>query len=246
MCGRYVSVRSDADLLREFDAVMLAERNLDGLPGPDYNIAPTDPVRGIVNRPLRGEDGKPTGAAVRQLRPMAWGLVPSWSADRKGAARMINARSETVAGARAFSKAYAKRRCLIPADGWYEWRVGESGTKQPYYMTRTDGRVLAFAGLYEFWGQPGETITTCTIITVAAVDELVEVHDRMPLVLPPASWPRWLDPAVTDPADLIAQPARRPDHLELRPVGRAVGDVRNDGPQLIERADPAPEAQALF
>lgn len=245
MCGRYVSVRGDADLLAEFDAVDATDAPYE----PDYNVAPTKPVRIVVNRRQRSADGAPDGPPVRQLRIASWGLVPSWAKDRSIGARMINARSEGVADARAFRRAYASRRCLIPADGWYEWRAatGDGVGKQPYYMTASDGHVLAFAGLYEFWGQPGELITTATIITAAAVGQLAEVHDRMPLVLPRISWSRWLDPGVGDPDELLAaEDEAGREHLEIRPVGPRVGNHRNNGPDLIAGAEPQPEAQALF
>ncbi len=260
MCGRYVSVQGDADLLAEFDAEV-AERDAaaDAPPEPSFNVAPTDRVRAIVNRPRRGSDGTPSGAPVRQLRAMTWGLVPSWSKERTGGAKMINARAESVPSKPAFKKAFAARRCLIPADGWYEWQRTENTSgapvKQPFYMTPSDGSGLAFAGLYEFWsphetdGSRGPTLTTCTIITVESVGVLSEIHDRMPLVLAPASWARWLDPAVADPADLLrAWDEATGIHLELRPVGSAVGNVKNNGPDLVRPIDlhPRPEQQALF
>jgi putative SOS response-associated peptidase YedK len=234
MCGRYVSVRSDDDVLAEFDAIHAADEPYPG----DYNIAPTDPVRAIVNRPVRGADGHPEPDPTRQLRVLSWGLVPSWAKDRKGAARLINARVEGLATRPAFRSAYAQRRCLIPADGWYEWAVREGvdgARKQPVYLTPSDGHVLAFAGLYEFWGRPGETITTCTIITTAAQGALALVHDRMPLLLPRAAWTRWLDPAVDDPAELLTPwDEAAGERLEVRPVSTAVNSVRHDGPELIE------------
>jgi putative SOS response-associated peptidase YedK len=243
VCGRYVSVQADTDLLAEFDAIEATDAPYE----PDYNVAPTKPIRIIVNRRLRGDDGAATGSAVRQLRIASWGLVPSWAKERSIGARMINARSEGLATARAFRRAYATRRCLVPADGWYEWRAGAGSTKQPYYMTASDGHGLAFAGLYEFWGQPGELVTTATIVTAAAEGQLAEVHDRMPLVLAPATWARWLDPSVADPVDLLAAwDEAAGEHIELRPVGVKVGDHRNNGPDLIEYAEPVPEPQSLF
>jgi putative SOS response-associated peptidase YedK len=241
MCGRYVSVRSDADLLDEFDAV---DETGGAWTEPDYNIAPTKPVRAVVRR--RPRDGG--GDAVRQLRVMRWGLVPSWAKDLKIGARMINARAETVASTAAFRRAYATRRCLIPADGWYEWRAEPGAArKQPYFMTPSDGHGLAFAGLYEFWGQAESVITTCTIITAAATGELAEIHDRMPLALPHGGWDRWLDPAVDDPSELLqAWDEARGEHLELRPVGAEVGKVENSGPSLIAARPNAVEPQALF
>jgi putative SOS response-associated peptidase YedK len=247
MCGRYVSVRGDADLLTEFDAVAVDGDAARAGYEPDFNVAPTKPVRIVVNRRRRDAEGQADGPAVRQLRIASWGLVPSWAKDRSIGARMINARAEGLAQARAFRRAYAARRCLIPADGWYEWRAGTGPSKQPFYMTPSDGHLLAFAGLYEFWGQPGELLTTATIVTCAAVGQLAEVHDRMPLVLDRSAWSRWLDPAVVDPADLLsAWDEASGEHLEIRPVGPEVGNYRNNGPELIAPAVPQPDVQALF
>jgi putative SOS response-associated peptidase YedK len=248
MCGRYVSVRSDGDVLLEFDAIDATD---DEAVEPDYNVAPTKPVRAVVNRQLRDESGAVTGDPVRQLRVMSWGLVPSWAKDVKIAAKMINARVEGIADKPAFRKAYARRRCLVPADGWYEWRVvdTENGPrKQPMYMTPTDGHGLAFAGLYEFWrGGNGPTLTTCTIITTPSQGALAEIHDRMPLLLPTTSWARWLDPSVGDPADLLVPwDEASGEHLELRPVSTAVNKVDNNGAELIVAAEPVPEPQQLF
>jgi putative SOS response-associated peptidase YedK len=247
MCGRYVSVRSDADLVAEFDAV-------DATSGetvePDYNVAPTKPVRIVVNRPLRDAEGNREPSPTRQLRVVSWGLVPSWAKDRATASRMFNARLESVRSKPAFRSAYAKRRCLVPADGWYEWRTVDTPDgprKQPIYMTPTDGHVLAFAGLYEFWGPPGQTLTTCTIITSPAEGALAEIHDRMPLVLPRRSWQRWLDPEVDDPHDvLVPWDEVGGEHLELRPVATEVNSVDNNGPELVREAQPEPEPQRLF
>jgi putative SOS response-associated peptidase YedK len=247
MCGRYVSVQADSDLLAEFEALD-ARDDVEAKTG--YNVAPTDAVRAIVNRRQRDGDGHAVGDPVRQLRVVNWGLVPSWSKDRSGAARMINARSESVASKPAFKRAFATRRCLIPADGWYEWQAARDAgakakakaPKQAFFMTPTDGHGLAFAGLYEFWSDPSApdvpTLTTATIITVASAGELEAIHDRMPLVLSAADWARWLDPAVKDPTDLLATwDEAAGEHLELRPVSSQVNSVRNDGPELIERVE---------
>lgn len=248
MCGRYVSVKSDGEVLRDFEAVDATdEQDYE----PDWNIAPTKPVRTVVNRPLRAADGTPATTPTRQLRVMSWGLVPSWAKDRKTQGRMFNARVESVADKPAFRTAYAKRRCLVPADGWYEWRTidGPDGpVKQPMYMTPPDGHSIAFAGLYEFWrdGQ-APTLSTCTIITTPSVGALAEIHDRMPLVLPRSGWARWLDPQVSDPAELLAGwDEAAGEQLELRPVSSVVNSVDNNGAELIEFAEPMPEAQTLF
>lgn len=246
MCARYVSVRSDDDISDELDAV----NAVDEPTSPDYNIAPTDPVRIVVNRPLRSASGEVAESPTKQLRSARWGLVPSWSKDRKGAARMINARIETVSTARAFKQAYAKRRCLVPADGWYEWQTVDSSTgprKQARFMTPEDGHLLAFAGLYEFWRpEDGPTLTTCTIVTAPAIGVLTQMHDRMPLVLPREAWGRWLDPSTSDPADVLtAWDEAAGERLELRPVSTEVNSVKADGPQLITRVDDL-DAGTLF
>jgi putative SOS response-associated peptidase YedK len=243
MCGRYVSVRSNEDLTEEFDAIDATNGEWDE---PNYNVAPTDPVRIVVNRPLRDEQGTPAKSPTRQLRVASWGLIPSWSKDRRTQGRMFNARLETVASTNAFRRPYAQRRCLVPADGWYEWHTTEAG-KQAMYMTPEDGHCVAFAGLYEFWGEQGRTVTSCTILTARAAGALAEIHDRMPLVLPRKAWGRWLDPTVPDPHDLLASwDEAGGEHLELRPVRSLVNKVDNNGPELLERAEPEPEAQRLF
>jgi putative SOS response-associated peptidase YedK len=215
-------------------------------------------VRVVVNRPLRDASGTPAETPTRQLRVVTWGLVPSWAKDRSIGAKMINARVESVPSKPAFRKAFAKRRCLVPAEGWYEWRTVDTPDgprKQPMYMTPQDGRVLAFAGLYEFWSppQPADddrkpaTLTTCAIITAPAAGALAEIHDRMPLLLPRDAWRRWLDPRVADPTDLLRSwDEVTGEHLELRPVSPAVNKVDNNGPELLEPVEPQPEPQHLF
>jgi putative SOS response-associated peptidase YedK len=151
---------------------------------------------------------------------------------------MINARAETVATTRAYAPSFATRRCLVPADGWYEWVRRSPRDRQPYFMTRRDGGVLAFAGLWSVWG---ENTLSCTIVTTAAVGELADVHDRMPLMLPADRWRHWLDGDVASASALLGPPpAEYLDSIEIRPVGAAVGDVRNDGPGLVERVFAAP------
>lgn len=247
MCGRYVSVRSDADLTREFDAVDATDGQWQAA---DYNVAPTKPIRAVVNRPLRDDEGNPAPTPTRQLRVVTWGLIPSWAKDRSTQSRMFNARLESVATSNAFKRAYAKRRCLIPADGWYEWKVVDTSNgprKQPVYMVPSDGHSIAFAGLYEFWGEHGTTVTSATILTAPSVGALSEIHDRMPLVLPRRTWARWLDPQVDDPQDLLRTwDEAAGEHLELRPVSPRVNKVDNNGPDLLEEAEPAPEEQRLF
>jgi putative SOS response-associated peptidase YedK len=163
---------------------------------------------------------------------------------------MFNARVETVGTSKAFRRAYGKRRCLIPADGWYEWQAidtAKGSRKQPIYMTPQDGHLLAFAGLYEFWGEPGSTVTSATIITAPAQGVLAQIHPRMPLVLPRRAWARWLDPGIDDPADLTqAWDEASGEHLELRPVSPAVNRVDNNSPELLAELEDEPVEQRLF
>jgi putative SOS response-associated peptidase YedK len=264
MCGRYVSTKSTSDLLDEFDAVDAT----DATPiEPDYNIAPTKSIPTIVNRPLTARGStqahpstvvEPTTPpeAVRQLRLAHWGLVPSWAKDRSIGNKLINARAETLADKPAFRRAFAKRRCLIPADGWYEWLpdTDERGKprKQPFFMTPTDHHTIALAGLYEFWRPKDapdgtELLLSATILTVESRGDLAEIHERMPLVLDRRDWQRWLDPASDGPVDLLqaADEAAR-EHLELRPVSTQVNSVKNNAPELLARVDPPAPALELF
>ncbi len=258
MCGRYASARSRIELLEEF----VVERDrVDEPLQPDYNVAPTKPVYAVMTRTPRPEQATSQGSAessaqtaqaakpVRELRVVRWGLVPSWAKDTSIGSRLINARAETVAEKPTFKSAFAKRRCLLPADGYYEWQAPPPGTKapkQPYFICRPDHGVLAFAGLYELWrdrsmpsDDPAGWLWTATIITTTAPDELGEIHDRMPMVIDPASWTDWLDPANTDVADVRAllAPAAATGLISY-PVASLVNSVRNNGPLLIEQADP--------
>ena len=247
MCGRFVSARKRLELLEEFaverDAVP-ADRD----PGnTDYNVAPTKRIYTVLDRK---DEGKPR----RELRLVRWGLVPSWAKVASGGARMINARAETVAVKPAFRSAFVKRRCIIPADGYYEWQAAAEGKKpkQPFYIYRTDGGILAFAGIYELWRDeslPSDHeqawLWTASIITTDATDEIGRIHDRTPMVVPHEGWADWLDPANGDKELLLAtmRPATESDGggLTSHPVSTAVNSVRNNGSDLIAPlADAAP------
>ncbi len=238
MCGRYASSRRPEDLLEEFDVV---DDRVRAPLEPDFNVAPTKDVYAVLERTSR--DGDPQ----RQLRSLRWGLVPSWAKDPSIGSRMINARMETVAEKPAFRRAFAARRCLLPADGYYEWYATSALTaagkprKQPYFIRPADGGVLAMAGLYEIWrdrdkaeDDPEALRWTCTVITTAAEDELGRIHDRMPLMVEPSSYDAWLGAAddVASPLDLLVPAA--PGRLEAFPVSTLVGNVRNNGPELLE------------
>jgi putative SOS response-associated peptidase YedK len=242
MCGRYASIKAPADLADEFRAVDAT----DGAAKPDYNVAPTKQIITVVERHPRDEDGTPDpDSTERTLRMVRWGLVPSWAKDPKAGARMINARSESAATKPAFRRAMNARRCLIPADGWFEWQRGPEH-KQPYYTHYADGRSLAMAGLWEYWKPKDDPdneypngLVTAAVLTTEAVGPLAQVHDRMPLVLPSAAWDAWLDPDAGADADSVASLLAPPSPelvaaLELRPVSPQVNNVRNNGPELLE------------
>jgi putative SOS response-associated peptidase YedK len=225
---------------------------------PRASGTPTEPGAPRDAEPGNGRGGaRPGGAlpggATRELRVVRWGLVPSWAKDPAIGGRLINARAETVDSRPAFRKPFAKRRCLIPADGYYEWQPAETGprtVKQPYYISRRDGAPLAMAGIYELWRDralPDDHerawLWTAAIITTSAPDELGRIHDRMPMIIEKDRWADWLDPASDDPADLRAllAPAAA-GGLAWHPVSTAVNSVRHNGPELIETIEPGDAA----
>ncbi|MFF9817661.1 SOS response-associated peptidase [Streptomyces sp. NPDC014006] len=247
MCGRFVSTRSPQDLSHLFD---VAQWRPDETLAPSWNVAPTDDVYGVLERAPRAEG---SGAPPRrELRPLRWGLVPSWAKDPSVGSRMINARMETVHEKPAYRRAFARHRCLLPADGFYEWtEVKDASTgkkrKQPYFIHPADGQIMALAGLYAYWrnpevdndDDPAAWLTTCTIITTEATDAAGRVHPRMPLALTPDHYAAWLDPRHDDAEELralLTQPAG--GHLDARPVSPAVNNTRNNGPQLLDEATP--------
>ena len=255
MCGRYASSSRPEDLVEEFDVdedrtgervrsiLVTPQRPPAGQ--PDFNMAPTKAAPVVLTRAGRGDpDADPT----RQLRLLTWGLVPSWSRDVKVGLRMTNARSESLLGKSSFARAAASRRCLVPADGWYEWQVSPTAVdakgkprKQPFFIHRSDGGPMAMAGLYEFWrdrslaeDDPDAWLATYTIITTAAEPGLDRIHDRQPLVLERADWDDWLDPTVTDPARVKAHlEFSGPGRFDAYPVSTAVSSSRNNGAQLL-------------
>jgi putative SOS response-associated peptidase YedK len=235
-------------LAAEFDAVDLDAAT--AAPNADYNVAPTKNEITIVQRHPRDDDGNPDpSTTVRSLRVMRWGFVPHWAKDKSIGNRMINARADTAASKPAFRTSVAKRRCLVPADGWYEWRR-EGKAKQPFFMTTPDGSSLAFAGLWSTWRDKeadpeSEPLVSFTILTTDAIGQLTDIHERMPLVMPRQSWDTWLSPDVEDVSELLVPPAMDlVDALELRPISSAVNNVRNNGPDLIVRQEP--ETESLF
>ena len=218
MCGRYM-ITSPLEAMRRIFRVderpNLAAR---------YNVAPTQQVP-IVRR---GADG-----AARELVMVRWGLVPFWAKDTKIGYKMINARAETVAGKPAFRDSYRRRRCLVVADGFYEWKKIDGG-KQPYLIRVKGGEPFAFAGLWADWtdNDSGERIESCTIVVTGANTLVAAIHDRMPVIVPTAQYDAWLDPAAADGATMLRPfPA---ELMETYAVSPRVGNVRNDDPGLIE------------
>jgi putative SOS response-associated peptidase YedK len=221
VCGRFVQERSLAELSELFEAEQLADD-----PGPRYNLAPTDPAAVVVERP----DGR------RGVTVFAWGLIPHWAGTPAAAARHINARSETVATSPAFRDALRRRRCIVPADGFFEW-TRDGGRRQPHLIRRRDRLPLAFAGLWSTWRPrpDSEPRRTFAILTTRANDAIAPLHDRMPVELRPQDWARWLDPRADADGELLAmlEPADS-EPYETFAVRALVNSVRNQGPALIE------------
>lgn len=228
MCGRYASARPVDELAAAFG---IDAGGVEATAAADWNVAPTKPVTAVVER-----DGR------RVLTTLRWGLVPAW-ADQP-TSRLINARIETAADRPAYRSALAERRCLLPADGWYEWAVRPDGTRQPHYLHRADGGLLAFAAVWELWRDgEGRLLATTAILTGPAPHDLAHLHDRAPVVMAPDAWGAWLDPCRPDVHDLLQPTAM--SVVVAHPVGLQVGDVRANGPALTERVEVA-EQQSLF
>ena len=223
MCGRFTLTLVDP-------AVLAAEFTLSGpLPplAPRYNIAPTQPVAVVIHA---------SGESHNRLGVMRWGLVPHWAKDRSIGPRLINARAETLHQKPSFRQALQRRRCLVVADGFYEWQKRADGARQPYFITLEERRPFGFAGLWERWRDPasGEELVTCTLITTAAGGRLAPIHERMPVILPREAYAAWLAPELTDPQ--AARALLRPlpaENLCAWPVSRRVNSPANDDPELI-------------
>lgn len=243
MCGRFTLYADPETLVRQF--------NLEALPelAPRYNIAPTQPVAIVRDRVVRGHplrDASAENDAEREVRRewthVIWGLIPSWAKDPSIGARMINARSETAAEKPSFRAAMRRRRCLVPADGFYEWkRVGKG--KQPHYITSADGHPFAFAGLWETWAGPdGGELETCTVLTTEPNGLLADIHNRMPVILAPEDYDEWMvggAELVPREVDVLrhlfrAYPAEK---MRVYPVSQYVNNARNEGETCITPLD---------
>jgi len=240
VCGRFVAASSPALIADRF-----AVDEIDGSVGaestPDYNVSPRRPVLAVRER-----EGQ------RVLSRLRWGLVPSWAKDPAIGDKMINARAETAAAKPAYRKAFAHKRCIIPADGFYEWKPGAAPAgggkpvKQPFFIHRRDGEPLAFAGLWEVWkvpegidaelGGPDGWLRSCTIVTGPPNDVLAPIHNRMPVVLPESAWEQWLDPDEHDVEALSRLLVPAPSELfEAYEISTKVNNARNNGADLVRR-----------
>lgn len=246
MCGRYAASRHADQLVEMFEVDEVVDPTPD--PGkrpwtqPSWNVAPTDEVPVVLTRRPKDDPDQ----VWRKLVGLRWGLVPSWAKDPSQGARLINARLETVAEKPSFRKAFSARRCLVPADGYYEWYASPNAAaktpKQPFYIHPKDSPVMVMAGIYEFWrnpaaepGDPQAWLSTCSIITTSAADDLGMIHDRMPVQVLPEHWDDWLDPDLTDAgAALGLVHVPQPGQMSARAVSRLVSSVRNDGPELVQ------------
>lgn len=224
MCGRYTLTQSPAAIAAAFGLDLAEMPDLE----PRYNIAPSQRVPVVLVDPETHQ---------RQLRLLQWGLVPSWAKDPKIGARLINARAETIAEKPSFRHAFKRRRCLVVADGFYEWQqTGKQ--KQPFYLRERQGAVFGFAGLWEHWqGGTGAGIDSCTILTTAATETLRPLHDRMPVILPPQAYDRWLnrDQTATELQSLLHLDS--PPELIVYPVSPLVNSPAHDQPECIQKLE---------
>ena len=220
MCGRFTQQRPSSELAEIFGAEPLVDD-----PGGHYNVAPTDEALVVVQRDER-----------RAVTAYRWGLIPHWATEARVGSRMFNARAETLTRSPAFSRAFERRRCLVPVDSFYEWKL-EGGIRQPYRVARADGLPLVLAGLWAGWHDPATDAVrrTFTIVTTTPNRSMAGLHDRMPVILANAAWAQWLDPTPVDRGELMGlfEPSDAVA-LEIYPVRRLVNDVRQDGPELIE------------
>ncbi len=254
MCGRFAVTTDPALLAEKIKAIDEATGTGSGSEAPNYNVAPTATIATVVTRHSEPDD-QPT----RRVRLMRWGLVPPWAkAGSDGAPEakgpmLINARADRVTTSPAFRSSAKSKRCLVPMDGYYEWRVnpdtpaGKKSRKTPFFMYREDGEPLFMAGLWSVWkpAKDRPPLLSCTIITTDAPGELAQIHDRMPLVVPEHDWDRWLDPDAQVDEQLLARP---PDvhGIRMREVSTLVNNVRNNGPELLEPVDEQPEQATLL
>jgi putative SOS response-associated peptidase YedK len=223
MCGRFLASKSPEEVARWFKATGPIPNTR-----PRYNAAPTQNLLTVLRDPESGE---------RRLEPLRWGLIPFWAKDAKIAYSTVNAMSETVASKPAFREAFKSRRCLVPANGFYEWKKLDEKSKQPFCIGMADGSLFAFAGLWERWKDPasGETIRSFTIITCPPNELCTTIHNRMPVILGPDGYAKWLGekPAAREELEALLKPFPA-EMMRAYPIGPRIGNVKNDDPSLIE------------
>jgi putative SOS response-associated peptidase YedK len=256
MCGRFAVTTDPAQLAEKIKAI--DEANAAAATAvPNYNVAPTTIISTVVKR-----HGEPDDEPTRRVRLMRWGLVPPWAKtgadgapDTKGPL-LINARADKVTSSPAFRAAAKHKRCLVPMDGWYEWRADPTRTdakkapKTPFYLHANDGELLFMAGLWSTWrpktaGTDTAPLMSCTIITTDAAGPLADIHDRMPLTISAADFDRWLDPDAMIDEGLLRGHGDL-DRIAIRQVSTLVNSIRNNGPELIESVEPEPQQVGLF
>ena len=238
MCGRFVVAGAASDLVEMFDV----DRVADEMPPPSFNVAPTDRVPVVIDTVPKGAD--PDDEPVRRLEAARWGLVPPWAKDIAVGVTAFNARIETAAEKPHFANAVKKRRAAIPATGYYEWKTIDD-VKTPHFVHPAEGELFVFAGLYEWWRNPAVAddspdtwLLSTSILTRDSTGELATLHDRMPVLLTPELLDEWLDPHTEGEEDLLAEIAHgaveMAQRVEFHVVDRAVGNVRNNSPELME------------
>lgn len=237
MCGRFVVARASGELAADYNAEHIG----DDVPEPSFNHAPTTRIPIVVAS--RGRDDEEDAAPVTRLEGASWGLIPSWAKDPRVGVRAFNARSETAATKPTFRAAVAKRRAVIPVTGYYEWETLADGSKRPFFFTPGDGGTFPLAGLYEWWKDPAADgddawVLSASILTRESTGHLARVHDRMPVFLRRDAVADWIDPDAQNGAELLAHVAAEGDEVAQEITGyevdRAVGNVRRNGPELIE------------
>jgi putative SOS response-associated peptidase YedK len=242
MCGRFVVAGAASDLVEMFDIDKVA----DDLPQPSFNVAPTDRVPVVLDSVPKGSEEEPP---IRRLEAARWGLVPGWAKDVKVGVTAFNARIESAAEKAHFKNAVKKRRAIIPANGYYEWRTVD-GVKTPYFIHLPDDELVVFAGLYEWWRNPAagdddadKWLLSSSVLTRESTGELASIHDRMPVFLTPELIDEWLDPHAEGTQELLDEVSEGGREMEQRfefhEVDRAVGNVRNNSPHLIDPVAPS-------
>ena len=250
MCGRFAVTTDPALLAEKIKAIDEATSELKEANGANYNVAPTTTISSVVKRHTEPDD-----QSTRRVRLMRWGLIPPWAkATEEGGPEtkgplLINARSDKLTTSPVFRNSAKSKRCLVPMDGWYEWR-GQKGSKTPFFMYAGDGEPLFMAGLWSTWRpkdapKDAAPLLSCTIITTDAAGPLSEIHDRMPLTISESDWDRWLDPDAPIDEGLLRGHGDL-DRIEIREVSRLVNSVRNNGPELIEPVDAEPAQGTLL